>query len=143
MSPEQLQGKPADPRSDIFSLGLVLYEMLTGKRAVSAEDPASVISEIMLGSAPQVDTSSLQFPAALGGLVQRCLAKKPEDRWQSARDIQWVLEEIRSAPETTLGGCGCAFSRPFAEAVPDASSRSSMPGYSVECCCLAREGGGG
>ena len=101
MSPEQLQGKPADPRSDIFSLGLVLYEMLTGKRAVSAEDPASVISEIMLGSAPEVDTSSLQFPAALGGLVQRCLAKKPEDRWQSVRDIQWVLEEIRSAPETT------------------------------------------
>jgi serine/threonine protein kinase len=100
MSPEQLQGKPADARSDIFSFGLVLYEMLTGNRAVSAEDPASVISEIILGSAPEVDTSSLHLPAALGGLVQRCLAKKPDDRWQSARDIQWVLEEIRSAPTT-------------------------------------------
>lgn len=101
MSPEQLQGKPADPRSDIFSLGLVLYKMFTGKRAVSASDPASVISEIMLGNAPEVDTSSLQFPAALGGLIRRCLTKKPEDRWQSVRDIQWVLEEIRDSPATT------------------------------------------
>jgi serine/threonine protein kinase len=98
MSPEQLQGKPADPRSDIFSFGLVLYEMLTGKRAVSAEDPASAISEIMLGSAPEVDTSSLRLPVELGRLVHRCLAKQPGDRWQSARDIQWVLEDMRSAP---------------------------------------------
>ena len=99
MSPEQLQGNTTDARSDLFSLGLVLYEMLTGKRAITAKDPASVISQIILGSPPQLDIASLQLPAALGAVVQRCLEKKPEDRWQSARDIQWVLEHIRSMQE--------------------------------------------
>jgi Tol biopolymer transport system component len=99
MSPEQLQGKPTDPRSDIFSFGLVLYEMLTGKRAITAEDPASIISQIILGSAPQLDAPSLEAPEALGRVVQRCLEKKPEERWQSTRDIQWVLQEVLEALE--------------------------------------------
>jgi len=99
MSPEQLQGKQVDARSDIFSLGLVMYEMLTGKRAVTAEDPASVISQIMLGESPQFDLPAQQLPPALAALVHRCLEKKPEDRWQSTRDIEWVLQSIQSAPQ--------------------------------------------
>ncbi len=102
MSPEQLQGKPGDSRSDIFSFGLVLYEMLTGKRGVTGEDPASAISQIMLGSAPKLDTSEHHLPATLGRVVHRCLEKKPEDRWQSTRDIQWVLQELLDAPESVL-----------------------------------------
>src|SRR4051794_16787112 len=103
MSPEQLQGRSADPRSDIFSFGLVMYEMLTGKRAVAGDDAASAISQIMLGSAPELDAASLQIPESLSHVVQRCLEKRPEDRWQSSRDIQWVLEEIQAAPAAAPG----------------------------------------
>ena len=99
MSPEQLQGKPVDVRSDIFSLGLVMYEMVTGKRAIEGDNPASIISEIMLGSIARLDPSSLHLPQAFSRIVQRCVERKPEDRWQSARDIQWILEEIKSTPE--------------------------------------------
>ncbi len=99
MSPEQLQGKDVDARSDIFSLGLVLFEMLTGKRAVTGNDPASVISQIILGQTPQFDLPAEKLPAGLDALVHRCLEKKPEDRWQSVRDIEWVLGSIQAAPQ--------------------------------------------
>ena len=98
MSPEQVQGKSVDARSDIFSLGLVFYEMLTGKRAVTPDNPASVISQIMLGQAPQIELPGQQLPPALDGLVRRCLEKKPEDRWQSVRDVEWVVESLQSTP---------------------------------------------
>lgn len=102
MSPEQLQGKPGDARSDIFSFGLVLYEMVTGKRAIEGDNPASVISQIMLGTLPQLDASSLDVPEALSGVVERCLERNPDDRWQSARDIRWVLEDAKNSPAKPL-----------------------------------------
>src|SRR6266566_437205 len=99
MSPEQLQaqanGQEVDGRSDIFSFGLVLYEMLTGKRAFEGSSPASVIAAIMERPAPSIATIA---PAALDRLLQRCLAKDPDDRWQSARDLRAELEWIGSAP---------------------------------------------
>jgi serine/threonine protein kinase len=104
MSPEQVQGKPVDGRSDIFSLGLVFYEMLTGKRAITADNSASVISQIMLGQTPQLDLPGQQLPPALDGLIHRCLEKQPEDRWQSVRDVQWVVETIQSNPEAAGAG---------------------------------------
>src|SRR5579862_633444 len=87
MSPEQLQaqatGQEIDGRSDIFSFGLVLYEMLTGKRAFEGSSPASVIAAIMERPAPSVADVA---PPALDRVLQRCLAKDPDDRWQNARD---------------------------------------------------------
>lgn len=93
MSPEQLQagGQVIDARSDIFSFGVLLYEMLTGKRAFAGPSAASVIAAIIERPAPSVAALA---PASLDRLVQRCLAKDPEDRWQSARDLKAELEWI-------------------------------------------------
>jgi serine/threonine protein kinase len=99
MSPEQVQGKDADPRSDIFSFGLVLYEMLTGKRAFEGSSPASVIAAIMERPAPSIADVA---PAALDRVLQKCLAKDPDNRWQSARDLKDELEWIASGPADAI-----------------------------------------
>ena len=97
MSPEQLQaqatGQEIDARSDVFSFGLVLYEMLTGKRAFDGASQASVIAAILERPAPSIAAIA---PPALERLLQRCLAKDPDGRWQSARDLKaelnWIAE---------------------------------------------------
>jgi serine/threonine protein kinase len=94
MSPEQLQGKEADSRSDIFSFGCVLYEMLTGKRAFDGASPASVIAAILERPVPSIAEVA---PAALDRLLKRCLEKDPDRRWQSASDLKWALENLRLA----------------------------------------------
>ena len=94
MSPEQVTGQDADPRSDIFSFGLVLYEMLTGKRAFEGSSPASVIAAIMERPAPSIADVA---PLALDRVLQTCLAKDPDNRWQSARDLKVELEWIASS----------------------------------------------
>ncbi|HET7239133.1 MAG TPA: serine/threonine-protein kinase, partial [Terrimicrobiaceae bacterium] len=98
MSPEQLQaqanGQEIDGRSDIFSFGLVLYEMLTGKRAFEGSSPASVIAAIMERPAPSIGTIA---PPALDWVLQRCLAKDPEERWQTAKDLRAELERVANA----------------------------------------------
>ena len=92
MAPEQLEGKDTDARTDIFALGCVLYEMLTGRRAFTGQSEASVIAAILSGEPPAVSTLQPLTPPALDRLVRRCLAKDPDDRWQHAAD---VAEELR------------------------------------------------
>jgi Tol biopolymer transport system component/predicted Ser/Thr protein kinase len=98
MSPEQLEGKAADPRTDIFALGAVLYEMATGKKAFSGTSQASLISSIMTSEPPAISTVEPMTPPMLEHIVQRCLAKGPDDRWQSARDVSGELRWLASAP---------------------------------------------
>jgi eukaryotic-like serine/threonine-protein kinase len=107
MSPEQLQGKPADARSDIFDFGLVLYEMLTGKRAFGGSSHASVIAAILERPAPSVAEVA---PAALDRGLRKCLAKDPDDRWQTARDLKDEIEWLAGAPE--IGRAAPSRSRP-------------------------------
>jgi len=101
MAPEQLEGKDADPRSDIFGLGAVLYEMATGQPAFQGKTPASIVASI-LGSEPtSIKTLEPTSPPELDRLIRTALAKNPDDRWQSAHDIGITLKGI-SATETPL-----------------------------------------
>ena len=100
MAPEQLEGKEADARTDIFAFGAVLYEMATGKKAFSGASQASLISAIMQNDPPPISGVQPMSPPALDRVVKTCLAKDPEDRWQSAADIKrelrWIAEGSQS-----------------------------------------------
>ena len=97
MAPEQLDGRPADGRSDIFALGAVLYEMATGQRAFGGHSRASLIAAIVSSQPPAVSSVYATSPPALDHVIRRCLEKDPEDRWQSARDVmaelEWIAED--------------------------------------------------
>jgi eukaryotic-like serine/threonine-protein kinase len=97
MSPEQVEGKELDGRSDIFSLGAVLYEMLTGQRAFEGKSQFSVATAILEKEPEPISTIKPLTPRSLGHVVRRCLAKDPDDRWQSARDLALELKSISSA----------------------------------------------
>jgi Tol biopolymer transport system component len=96
MSPEQVEGKEADARSDIFALGSVLYEMATGKRAFEGKSNLSVASAILEKEPEPITTIQPMAPAALDHVVRGCLAKNPDERWQSAADIARELRWIAS-----------------------------------------------
>src|SRR5204862_1278286 len=97
MAPEQLEGKEADGRTDIFALGCVLYEMATGRKAFSGSSQASLISSIMKEEPAPLSAVQPMTPPALDRIVKTCLAKDPEDRWQSAHDIKSELAWIAQA----------------------------------------------
>jgi Tol biopolymer transport system component len=97
MAPEQLEGKEADARADLWALGCVLYEMATGQRAFEGTSQASLIAAIMEREPPAITVLQPLSPPALEHLVRRCLAKEPEARWQSARDVVHELEWVRTA----------------------------------------------
>jgi len=94
MAPEQLEGKEADARSDLWALGCVLYEMATGKRAFEGKSQASLIGAIMSSQPAPMTQLAPMSPPALERLVAQCLAKDPEERWQSAGDVRRELEWI-------------------------------------------------
>jgi Tol biopolymer transport system component len=96
MAPEQLEGKDADARTDIFAFGATLYEMATGKKAFSGATQASLIGAILHMEPQSISAEQPASPPALDRIVRTCLAKDPEDRWQSAADIKrelrWIAE---------------------------------------------------
>ncbi len=94
MSPEQVRGTPADARSDIFSLGCVLYEMVSGRRAFSRSTPAETMTAILRENPPELAGTGKQIPAELDRVIQHCLEKSPAERFQSARDLGFHLSAI-------------------------------------------------
>lgn len=111
MSPEQIQGKEADPRSDIFAFGAMLYEMLTGKRAFEGKSQLSVASAVLEKDPDPVSTLQPLTPPALEQIVNTCLAKDPEDRFQSAHDLKLQLQWISTASGQIKSQPGAAPSR--------------------------------
>ncbi len=101
MAPEQIEGEEADARSDIFAFGVVLYEMLTGRKPFTGKTPASVMGAILKEDPSPVTALDPSLPPAVDRIIRRSLAKDPEDRWQSARDLGWELASVgRASPET-------------------------------------------
>jgi serine/threonine protein kinase len=94
MSPEQVEGKELDGRSDIFSLGAVLYEALTGQRAFEGKSQLSIASAILEREPAPISSIKPLAPRSLDHIIRRCLAKDPDDRWQSARDLALELKAI-------------------------------------------------
>ena len=100
MAPEQLEGRDADARTDIFAFGLVLFEMTTGRRAFEAKSQSALIGAILMSEPPPIRTLNPAVPTGLDHLIKRCLAKDSADRWQSARDVRWQLDAINPFPES-------------------------------------------
>src|SRR5207237_3182793 len=105
MAPEQLEGLEADARTDIFAFGTVLYEMTTGKHAFEGKTKTSLIAAIVDRDPPPISTIQPLTPPAFERVVKTCLAKDPDDRWQSARDVanelRWIQQSSSNAAATS------------------------------------------
>jgi eukaryotic-like serine/threonine-protein kinase len=105
MAPEQLEGKETDARTDIFSFGAVLYEMVSGRKAFSGTSKAGLISSILSADPPPLSKAEPTSPPVLDRVVRTCLAKEPDDRWQNAgdvaRELGWIASGPPAAAETT------------------------------------------
>src|SRR5579872_2645641 len=104
MSPEQVRGKAADSRSDIFSFGAILYEMLSGKRAFHGDSAADTMSAILKEEPPDLAETNRNVSPALERVVRHCLEKSPAERFQSARDVAFNLEALTDISSTSRGG---------------------------------------
>jgi eukaryotic-like serine/threonine-protein kinase len=111
MSPEQIQGIEADARSDIFSFGVMLFEMVTGKRAFEGKTQASIVAQILAVDPPSVSTLRPQTPPGLGRIIQLCLDKDPDERIQTAHDLKLHLQAIAEAPLITTQSAAVVHAR--------------------------------
>ena len=148
MAPEQLEGKKPDSRTDIFALGATLYEMATGRKTFTGTSQASLITAIMTSEPQPISVVQPMTPPALDRVVKTCLAKDPDDRWQSARDVNLQLQSIadggsqvgsrrpssprararapRLVPRGHLSGCRGGHRRRSLPAGPDRGASDSL-----------------
>ena len=131
MSPEQLDGKPADARSDVFSFGATLYEMVSGRRPFDADSQASVIGAILKDAPAPLREIEPGIPRRLDRVVRTCLAKDPEDRWQTMRDLKRELQWIDPTGEADE-----AEAAPAAAATPAPAVRAAGAGWRLALALL-------
>jgi len=108
MSPEQVRGKPANSRSDLFAFGAILYEMISGKRAFHGETPADTMSAILKEETPELSETARNVPPGLERIVRRCLEKHPAQRFQSAGDLAFDLEALTEISASSKSGAQAA-----------------------------------
>jgi eukaryotic-like serine/threonine-protein kinase len=103
MSPEQVKGLAADHRSDLFSFGAILYEMLSGRRAFQGDSSVEIMSAILKQEVPELTETNRTLPPTLGRIVRHCLEKNPEERFQSARDVAFALGALSDSSGAITG----------------------------------------
>ncbi len=112
MSPEQVRGLPVDHRSDIFSFGTILYEMLSGRKAFKRDTASDTMAAILKEEPPELTQSGRNISPALDHIVKHCLEKDRENRFQSAKDIAFALSEASSSRRATRAACSSRRHRP-------------------------------
>ena len=112
MSPEQAEGKPVDPRSDVFSLGVVIFEMATSQRPFKGDTQVSLLSSIIKDTPSSLTDLRAELPRDLGRIVRRCLSKDPEDRYQTAKDLRNDLRALKEDLSSGAVAAGVRRSRP-------------------------------
>jgi serine/threonine protein kinase len=124
LSPEQVRGEPADRRTDIFALGVVLYEMLTGKRAFVRETLPETMTAILRNDPPDIRSSNPQVSLPLDQVLRRCMDKEPSQRFETMHDLSLALSTIEAAPTSST-----AVVTPVPEPVPPVAEkrRSGLP----------------
>lgn len=108
MSPEQVRGKPADARSDIFALGAILYEILSGQRAFEKDSSADTMAAILKEEPPELDAAGKKIPPGVERVVRHCLEKNPAERFQSARDFAFNLAALSDVSSSSARGVATA-----------------------------------
>jgi serine/threonine protein kinase/Tol biopolymer transport system component len=140
MAPEQVEGKEADERSDIFSFGVVFYEMITGHRPFTGDTQAAVLASLLKDQPPPMSKWQPAVPRQLERVVRKCLEKKPDDRWQSARDLKPTLELIDlDAPPASMSSA----SVPIPVQTPSDQSRKAWLWPSVAAAAVIVLGAAG
>ncbi len=112
MSPEQVRGKPADKRSDLFAFGSILYEMLSGQRAFRGESAADTITAILTKEPPDLSQTNKEIPPGLDRIVRHCLEKSPEERFESARDVAFDLEALSGVSSQSTAATASGIQEP-------------------------------
>ena len=132
MSPEHTQGRRLDHRSDLFSLGIIFYEMLTGRRPFAGATAADLVASILKDDPAPPDRVRPGLPDSLARLIERCLEKDPRSRPQSAADLRRAFEEIRAAPAAGIGGRPSIAVLPFADMSPEKDQEYFCEGVAEE-----------
>jgi RNA polymerase sigma-70 factor (ECF subfamily) len=127
MSPEQASGKSPDGRGDIFSLGCVLYEMTTGRRAFPGDTAAEIMAAVLRDQPADMDALGKRFPPALKHLIAGCLAKRPEDRFPSVTHVSMALEKLVGGGEDTVELTRVSPTRPCVAVLPLQNFSANKP----------------